>query len=133
MDLHRRRLLGIAAALPATPALARRAAAQDAPRGDPARVRAAVSRFAALPVTSSCLIAAEHPACSWSEAHDPDRRLFVGSAVKTFILAAFLREVEAGRLSEDRQLAIDDGVRSLVSPVFLNLSGATEARAVLEN
>jgi beta-lactamase class A len=83
-------------------------------------------------VTSSCLIAAEHPSCSWSEAHDPDRRLFVGSAVKTFILAAFLREVEAGRLSENRQLAIDDGVRSLVSPVFLNLSGTTEARAVLE-
>ena len=58
--------------------------------------------------------------------------MFVGSAVKTFILATCLREVEAGRLSEDEQLAIDDGVRSPSSPVFLQLSGTASARVVLE-
>ena len=62
----------------------------------------------------------------------PAARLFIGSAVKTFILAQYLREVEAGRLSEDQQMKIDDTVRSLSSPVFLNLSGTTPARSVLE-
>jgi beta-lactamase class A len=56
----------------------------------------------------------------------------VGSAVKTFILAQYLRDVEEGRLTEDKQLAIDDTVRSLSSPVFLHLSGTTPAVSVLE-
>src|SRR5689334_10055990 len=51
---------------------------------------------------------------------------------KTFVLAQYLRDVEAGLLSEEEQLAIDDGVRTLASPVFLNLAGTTLARSVLE-
>jgi beta-lactamase class A len=105
-----------------------RAAAPDGP----ARVRAAVDRFARLPATSSGLVVAEHPITPWEVAHDPAARLFVGSAIKTFILAQFLRDVEAGRLSEESQLKIDDTVRSLGSPVFLHLSGTTSARIVLE-
>jgi beta-lactamase class A len=88
-----------------------RAAAPDGP----ARVRAAVDRFARLPATSSGLVVAEHPITPWEVAHDPAARLFVGSAIKTFILAQFLRDVEAGRLSEESQLKIDDTVRSLGS------------------
>jgi beta-lactamase class A len=64
--------------------------------------------------------------------HDPGARLFIGSAFKTFVLAQFLREMEAGRLSEDTQSTIDGAVRSPVSPVFQNLSGTTTACSVLE-
>jgi beta-lactamase class A len=60
------------------------------------------------------------------------KRATAALAIKTFILAQYLRDVEAGRLSEDQQIPIDDGVRSLSSPVFLNLSGTTPARSVLE-
>ena len=42
--------------------------------------------------------------------------MFVGSAIKTFILAQYLREVEAWRLTEDQQVKVDDAVRSLEQP-----------------
>jgi beta-lactamase class A len=96
------------------------------------RVQAAVGSFAKLPVTTSCFIAAEHPTTPWTVGHDPGARLFVGSAVKTFILATYLREIEGGRLTLDQQLAINDDVRSPSSPVFMKLTGTTEARSVLE-
>jgi beta-lactamase class A len=105
-------------------------AAQDGQAA--ARVREAVSRFAGVAQRTSCLIVADHPTRPWRAAHNPDARLFVGSAVKTFILAQYLREVEAGRLSEDQAMAIDDTVRSPSSPVLLELSGKTAARNVLE-
>jgi beta-lactamase class A len=128
MTLNRRNLAALAASALATPAIVSRAAAQG---GGGARVQAAVARFAALP-SASCLVVAEHPTAPWQAARLPAARLFVGSAVKTFILAQVLREVEAGRLSEDQQMTIDDTVRSLSSPVFLNLTGTTPARSVLE-
>ena len=65
-------------------------------------------------------------------AQNSAQRLFVGSAIKTFILAQCLRALEAGQLSEDDQHAIDDAVRSPSSPVFLNLTGTTTLRSVLE-
>jgi beta-lactamase class A len=61
-----------------------------------------------------------------------DGPLFVGSAVKTFILAQYLRDVEAGRLSEDTQLAVGPRVWSPGSPVLLHLKGTISARSVLE-
>ena len=94
------------------------------------RVQAAVGSFANLPVTTSCFIATDHPT-PWTVGH-AGARLFVGSAVKTFILAAYLRDVESGRLTLDQQLAINDDVRSPSSPVFMKLTGTTEARSVLE-
>jgi beta-lactamase class A len=127
MTLNRRNLAVLAASGLAVPAIVSRAAAQGGGLG----VQAAVSRFAALPA-ASCLVVADHPTAPWRAAHKPDARLFVGSAVKTFILAQVLREVEAGRLTEDQQMTIDDSVRSLSSPVFLNLTGTTTARSVLE-
>ena len=128
MTLDRRHVLALTASACAAPALITDAAAA----GDPARVQAAVERFARLSPTTGCLVVAEHPAAPWRVAHNPGARLFVGSAVKTFILAQYLREVEAGRLSEDTQMKIDDAVRSASSPVFLKLTGTTPARSVLE-
>jgi beta-lactamase class A len=126
MRVHRRRMLGLTASSVVLSSVAARAAMPDIDR-----VRAAVARFAALPVTASCAVAVDG-ANPWQVAHAPSERLFVGSAVKTFILAQFLRDVEAGKLTEEQQVTIDDGVRSLSSPVFLNLSGTTAARNVLE-
>ena len=60
------------------------------------------------------------------------RQLFVASAIKTFILCQYLRDVEAGRLSEDEQLPVYDSVRTDGSPVLGHLTGTTPARSVLE-
>ena len=128
MNLDRRRLLALTASALAGPVHIEDAAAADGA----ARVQVAVDRFARLPATASCLVVADHPAASWRASHDPAARMFVGSAVKTFILAQFLRDVEAGRLSEDQQVKVDDAVRSASSPVFLNLAGTTAARSALE-
>jgi beta-lactamase class A len=126
MVLPRRRLPALAAgalvALPGSP---------RAQEPGSARVQAAIERFATLPA-ASCLVVADHPTRPWRASHQPAARLFVGSAVKTFILAQYLRDVESGRLAEDTQLAIDDSVRSLSSPVFLKLTGTTPAVSVLE-
>jgi beta-lactamase class A len=111
-------------------AAATQVAAQER-QPDLRRVQAAVDSFTKLPVTSSCFIATDHPT-PWTVGHDHRARLFVGSAVKTFILATYLRDVEGGRLTLDQQLAINDDVRSPSSPVFMKLTGTTEARSVLE-
>jgi beta-lactamase class A len=128
MKLGRRSVLALTASAVVAPAIIERFVARDG--GD--RVQATVAGFAKLPVTASCLVVAEHPTTPWQASHDPAARLFVGSAIKTFILAQYLRDVEVGRLSEDQQIPIDDKVRSLSSPVLLNLSGTTPARSVLE-
>ncbi|MFL5287865.1 MAG: serine hydrolase [Rhodopila sp.] len=65
-------------------------------------------------------------------AEQPDLFLFTASAYKTFVLGQYLRDVEAGRLSKDEQVLIDDSVRMIGSPVFLNLTGTTTVRSVLE-
>jgi beta-lactamase class A len=57
---------------------------------------------------------------------------FVGSAVKTFILAKFLQDVEDGKLDENALLAIDDSLRSLSSPVLLEMTGRMPGKMVLE-
>jgi beta-lactamase class A len=123
--MHRRPLL----ALPALGLASRVAAAQPAADG---AINAALDRFKSLAGDTSYVIELTRSPAPWRAEHAPDAKLFVGSAVKTFILAAFLQEVEAGRLSEDDQLPIDDGIRSLGSPVFQHLTGTTAARAVLE-
>lgn len=125
--LYRRRLPALAASMLAAVPIVSRA---QAPGGS-SRVQAAIGRFAALP-SASCLVVADQPGKPWQASHQPAARLFVGSAIKTFILAQYLRDVEAGRLAEDTQMAIDDSVRSLSSPVFLKLTGTTPAVSVLE-
>jgi len=59
-------------------------------------------------------------------------QLFVASAIKTFIVCQYLRDVEAGRVSEDEQLEVSDSLRTDSSPVLLNLTGTTPARSILE-
>jgi beta-lactamase class A len=59
-------------------------------------------------------------------------RRFVGSALKTFILARTLRDVEEGKRTLADQLAVNDTARTLNSPVFLTLNGTTTATSVLE-
>jgi len=60
------------------------------------------------------------------------KQLFVASAIKTFILSQYLRDVESGGLSEDEQLPVNDSVRMSGSPVFVELTGTTSARSILE-
>jgi beta-lactamase class A len=93
---------------------------------------AALRRFLALPGTKSYLIHVGQGGALRRIAHQPGLFLFTASAYKTFVLGQYLRDVEAGRLSEDEQLAIDDSVRTVNSPVFGNLAGTTTARSVLE-
>lgn len=59
-------------------------------------------------------------------------KLFVASAIKTFILCQYLRDVESGALSEDEQLPVNDSVRTAGSPVLVGLTGTTPARSILE-
>jgi len=92
----------------------------------------AMTAFSALPGTASAFLAVDDPAGAWQLGHMPDRPLFVGSAVKTFILAAYLLAVQDGGLSLAEQLPVDDEVRSLVSPVLGELTGTLPARSVLE-
>lgn len=99
---------------------------------DTAAIEAALDRFRALPGETGYVLDVERPDHQWSSAHRGDEPLFVGSAIKTFILARFLQDVEEGRLSEDDPVAIDDAIRSLSSPVFGNLTGTTPARSALE-
>jgi beta-lactamase class A len=88
--------------------------------------------FLALPGNKSAQLDVDAVTEPWRVTHDPDAPLFCGSAFKTFVLATYLREVEAGRLSEAEQLVIDDSIRSVGGGVFEHLSGTTEARNVLE-
>ncbi len=130
----RRLTLQLAAASLGAPALLR-GPVRAATTPTPARVGLAIARFAALaPATTNCLIRADSPSNPWGAGHQPDRQLFVGSAVKTFILGQFLRDAEAGRdgLNESHLADISDTARSPGSPVFLGLTGKTPYRSVLE-
>src|SRR5215218_10764008 len=69
---------------------------------------AALRRFRALPGTTSYLIHAGQGGSLGRIAHQPNLFLFTASAYKTFVLGQYLRNAEAGLLSEDEQLAIDD-------------------------
>ena len=133
--MNRRHFLTAApvlAAAAAAPGALLPASGAAAATGDTGAIEAALARFRALPGETSYALEVDGADQHWGAGHRPDEPLFVGSAIKTFILARYLMDVEEGRLSEETQLAIDDGIRSLSSPVFLNLSGTTPARSVLE-
>jgi Enolase C-terminal domain-like/Beta-lactamase enzyme family len=92
----------------------------------------ALRRYLALPGTKSYMIHVGQGGSLGRITHRPDLFLFTASAYKTFVLGQYLRDVEAGRLAEDEPLAIDDSVRMISSPAFIELAGTTEARVVLE-
>lgn len=137
--MNRRTFLAMTAAPAAlaAPTVPAHAATAHTPRSD--AFENARKRLLALPGEKSFAIAVGGRSIAWRAVHRSNVPMFVGSANKTFILAKFLQEVEAGRLSEDALQPIDDSVRSLSSPVFgadltpaKNLSGMTSARIILE-
>lgn len=68
----------------------------------------------------------------WTLSSNAQRALFMGSCFKTFVLATYLQEVEAGRLSLDELLTVSAANRSPSSPVLMQLSGKMAARNILE-
>ena len=109
-----------------------------APSGEPRAVQTAMQRFAALqPHSSHGLVhaaRAQGAPVEWQVQHQPDIPLFVGSVVKTFMAAQFLRDVEAGHrgLSEDMPCEVSDRFRSPGSPVLVGLQGQMPYRSALE-
>lgn len=129
--MRRRQFLTSAASL-AGAALVSRAPARAADDGGGHAISHLLERFLALPGAKGAQVDVDVPANSWRVTFDADKALFCGSCFKTFVLTSYLQEVEAGRLDESEQLAIDDSVRSPSSPVFGLLTGTTEARSALE-
>jgi beta-lactamase class A len=123
--MHRRSFSTLAFATLAGMKAIRPASAEDAASD----LETQLQRFKAFPGTTSLRIDVGDNVVA-SKA--PGRQLFVASTIKTFIVCQYLRDVEAGRLSEDEQLSVDDSVRNVPSPVFLNLTGTTWARSILE-
>jgi beta-lactamase class A len=126
VGVNRREFAALGGGALAAPAVAM---AQSPDRGP---VEVAMARFAAVTPNCGGLVAVQSGGAPWEVAHRAEAPLFVGSAIKTFILAQTLREVEAGALDESAQQTIDDGVRSLISPVLGELSGRIPLRSVLE-
>jgi beta-lactamase class A len=125
--IDRRAFIGTtAAAALAAPAVARAAAP------DTGAIERPLQKFDALPGEIAFMLRVGAPGPPWQTGRQQDAPLFVGSAVKTFILAAYLEAVESGRLDEAAQLLVDDAVRSISSPVLANLTGTTMAKSVLE-
>jgi beta-lactamase class A len=128
--MNRRTLMATAALASATSVIGTGAfAATSSP---PASVAEALRGYDTLSPTVSYCLAYLGPQSQWQLGFNAQAVQFVGSAVKTFILAQALRDAEQGKLSENDQWTVDDGVRSLSSPVLLNLTGTTTARSVLE-
>ena len=134
--MHRRQLVTLATASPLVASAAAGAMPASGAGGDGdqegGELDASLRRFRALPGTMSYLVHAGPGGSLGRFAHRPTLLLFSASAYKTFVLGQYMRDVEAGLLSEDEQLAIDDSVRDFGSPVFSGLAGTTTARSVLE-
>lgn len=96
--------------------------------------RNALSRFTGLPGTPvySMDIDPGSKSPAWSMDYFADSKILIGSAFKTFIIAACLQEVEAGRLSYSQLVEIDDAIRVNDSPVFINLRGSVQLRSLLD-
>jgi len=129
-DIRRRQFLVLAGAAAGAAAIA--PARAGAAPVDSGGVPGLLDDFLALPGAKSAQLDVDAVTEPWRVTHDPEAPLFCGSAFKTFVLATYLKEVEAGRLSETEQLAIDDAIRSVGGGVFEHLTGTTAARNVLE-
>lgn len=101
----------------------------------PASVNQALADYAKMePQTSNALVHVDAPLAPWSAGHGQDRKLFIASAVKTFILAQFLRDNEVARngVTEASPCEVSDLRRSPGSSVLGQLSGTSNYRNVLE-
>jgi beta-lactamase class A len=65
---------------------------------------------------------------AWSVSLNPDQVRFCASSFKVFVLAEFLRQMEAGTVSLAELLPVDDSVWSLGSPVLARLPGTVTGR-----
>ncbi len=128
MPLYRRDVFALGAVASLSTLSGTAALATTAPQ----KVVEGIQKFSALPGQASCLVVCGAGNAQWQTGNQPDAILFVGSAVKALILAQALISAEQGEISENDQWEVDDAVRSPVSPVFLNLSGKTQARSILE-
>ena len=132
--MQRRRLVSLAAASAVVAASApTRAGASSADAVQQAGdLGAAIGQFLELPGDKSYVVHVGQGGSIGRIAHRPKLFLFTASAYKTFVLGQYLRDVEAGLLSEDEPLALNDSVRNIGSPVFIDLSGELQARSVLD-
>ena len=129
--MRRRQFLASAAVLAGAAAV--RAPAFAADDGDKSHaIPHLLDGFLKLPGQKGAQVDVDEPTSPWRATSNPDEALFCGSCFKTFVLTAYLQEVEAGRLDELEQLAVDDGVRSFSSLVLENLTGTTPAKCALE-
>lgn len=94
----------------------------------------ALARFRELPGTSAYCINLETGESQQSIQiqHLSDQKFLIGSAFKTFVITKCLQDVEAGLLSLDKQVDIDDRIRVNDSPVFSNLAGKVQLSSVLD-
>ena len=135
----RRQALRSAAAAIAAPALAACGGGGSSfssfAQSAPAAVTQAINEFMAMaPDTSGALVRADVPLTPWSTGHGTERKLFAASAVKTFILAQFLREAEAAgsSIGLSTRCEVSDAQRSLGSPVLGGLTGTSNYANALE-
>lgn len=118
-----------AAMLPLTTLAGRKSGSAVLPANAVHQLETQLGQFKQFPGTTSFRIdIGDHTLISDSAS----TQLFVASAIKTFIVCQYLRDVEEGRLSEDEQLAVNDSVRTSDSPVLQNLTGTTPAVSILE-
>lgn len=129
--LDRRLFLGLSMPLAAA-AIAAPAVANAATAATTIDIEAELAAFRALADDTACLVEVGAPGPSFRAGHREDEPMFVGSAIKVFILTEYLRRMEKGELDESAQLTVDDAVRSLSSPVLLHMSGTMPARSILE-
>jgi beta-lactamase class A len=130
--MHRRHFMAASGLLLSASVGRGQAIAAAPPSGNDKVAPQLLKGFLSLPGTKSAQIDVDAPRHSRRIAHDPDAPLFCGSCFKTFVLATYLQEVEAGHLSESEQVNIDDNIRSIGGEVFDSLTGTTSARIVLE-
>ena len=118
-----------AALVPLTTLAGRRSGTALLPRHALRELQTHLRQFKQFPGTTSFRIdIGNHTLVSDSSS----TQLFVASAIKTFIVCQYLRDVEAGLLSEDEQLDVNYSVRTIDGSVLLKLTGTTPARSILE-
>src|SRR5262249_33233524 len=115
-------------------------AVEAAPRRPGALQRRIVREFDQLPGRKSLKIlvprAGGLPA--WSVERGPGLPLFGASPIPSWVLAEYLRQVEAGPATLEEHLPVDDRIWSVISPVLMDdppdngVSGIIQARVALE-
>lgn len=104
-------------------------------QGVPTAVSQAINEFTAMaPDTSGALVRTDVSPIPWSAGQGTERKLFAASAVKTFILAQFLREAEApgSSIGLSTRCEVSDAQRSISSSVLGGLTGTSNYGNVLD-